>query len=359
MAVRSQRSLRERLGVDSRGTPVFLVPGFSSRVGITRQFMEARRRSGQPAISSTPQFEHTFARTSAGWQFDATGRVVGVPSNRERWSDHFGPRRTMLLTEGARTNYLLNSGAPATQTTESLGTGTYTLWVRGTGTAAVAGATATITGAGTANQATPVVFTVTVAGTVTVTVAGSLTFFQLENSGVVSAPMTTGAATFSRTPDRLIWTPTVRGSGLFGTSGTIVCVFMLPNVGFGQQALFSIDDGDDNERITLINPSAGTTTLKLRAVNGGVQTIEVDAGVTLSTNNFFKAAVAWSPAGIAVACNGNAVVSGAGTMPSTQLTRLMYGATNGATNLNGWIGILARYNSRLSDAMLRDASRNP
>lgn len=86
-----------------------------------------------------------------------------------------------LLLQEARTQYLAAPTVPATQTTASLGTGTYVLWVSGSGTATVAAGTATGSGFGAASQGTVVVFTISVAGTVTVTVAGSLNAFQLEN----------------------------------------------------------------------------------------------------------------------------------------------------------------------------------
>jgi hypothetical protein len=87
-----------------------------------------------------------------------------------------------LLIEEIRINYLLNSTAPATQTTASLATGTYTLWVNGSGSATMSSGTGTGCGTGVATNGTPVTFTITIAGTCTVTVAGSLNAFQLEKS---------------------------------------------------------------------------------------------------------------------------------------------------------------------------------
>lgn len=86
------------------------------------------------------------------------------------------------VVEAAATQYLGVTGTPDTQTTASLGTGTYTLWCEGTGSCIASAGTATITGAAAASAGAPDQFEVTVAGTVTVTVTGSLTFFQLENS---------------------------------------------------------------------------------------------------------------------------------------------------------------------------------
>ena len=108
-----------------------------------------------------------------------------------------------LLMEPAATNYLLNSDVPATQTTESLGTGDYILWVDGTGSAAVTAGTATITGGGTASDGTPDLFTVTGAGTVTVTVTGSLDRFQLESGSVRTSYIPTTTVAVSRAADAL------------------------------------------------------------------------------------------------------------------------------------------------------------
>jgi hypothetical protein len=111
-----------------------------------------------------------------------------------------------LLMEPLRTNNLLNSGAPATQTTASLTTGTYCLWVEGTGSAAVTAGTATLTGNGTASAGTPNVFQVTGAGTVTVTITGTLTKFQLENGAEPSSYIATAGAAVSRDVDTLAYT---------------------------------------------------------------------------------------------------------------------------------------------------------
>jgi hypothetical protein len=110
----------------------------------------------------------TFTRSTTGTYADATSTRQTAAINALRAGHYIGSVRTILL-EGGATNHFGTSAVPATQTSPSLGTGTYCLWMEGAGSIAVAAGTATITGAGTASAGTPVTFTVTVAGTVTYT----------------------------------------------------------------------------------------------------------------------------------------------------------------------------------------------
>jgi hypothetical protein len=106
-----------------------------------------------------------------------------------------------LLIENLRTNNLLNSGVPVTQTTASLGTGTYSLWVNGAGSATPSAGTATGSGFAVATQGAPSTFTITVAGTVIVTKTGALNRFQLETGLDVSSYIPTVGAVASRPID--------------------------------------------------------------------------------------------------------------------------------------------------------------
>lgn len=129
----------------------------------------------------------------------------------------------------ARTNLLLNSTAPVTQTTGSLATGTYTLWVNGSGSAAVSAGTATITGAGTATNGSPVTFVVTVAGTVTVTKTGSLNAFQLELGSFGTPLIATAGASAARAAD----IPQLIGPALTAALNAKAAFFQTNGVQFG------------------------------------------------------------------------------------------------------------------------------
>jgi hypothetical protein len=106
-----------------------------------------------------------------------------------------------LLIEETRTNQLINSTAPATQTTGTLAATAQTLWVNGSGSAALSNGTATgCTGA--ATNGSPVTFTPT-AGTCTVTVTGSLNFEQLEQGSFGTSGIVTAGSAGTRAADQV------------------------------------------------------------------------------------------------------------------------------------------------------------
>ena len=121
---------------------------------------------------------------------------------------------TGTLIEGAATEYLFNNcSAPATQTTPSLGVASYTGWMEGTGSVAFTVGTATATGlpcTATAGVANDCHFSVTVAGTVTATVTGSVTFEQLTNEslpvGLRTSKVCANGATAARNYDAVSMT---------------------------------------------------------------------------------------------------------------------------------------------------------
>lgn len=104
-----------------------------------------------------------------------------------------------LSVEESRTNQLLNSTVPATQTTGILAATAQTLWVNGSGTATLSNGIATGC-VGVATNGVPVTFTPTI-GTCIVTVTGSLNAFQLEAGIFGTSLIVTAAATATRAAD--------------------------------------------------------------------------------------------------------------------------------------------------------------
>ncbi len=143
----------------------------------------------------------TFARASAAGSYNAQGNWVTALNDTLRLSYHPQSQVPLgFLAEESRTNYLLNSTSPVTQTV-ALGTGTYTFWNEGSGSCTCAAGTAVGTGFGTATAGAPVVFTVSTAGSVVFTVSGSPSRFQCENGTTATSFIATGASAATRAAD--------------------------------------------------------------------------------------------------------------------------------------------------------------
>jgi hypothetical protein len=213
-----------------------------------------------------------------------------------------------LLAEDNRTNYLLNSTAPATQTTGTLPNGAAWLWVNGTGSATLSNGTATGC-TGTAQQGQFVSFTTAGAGTCVVTVAGSLNEFQLEYGA-------TGPTSFIATTS----SPAARGTEIYTATGSLATAL-------GGASGYSVVSfsGLTNVNQGLINRNNGVTDLiaLVGSTNtAGVYVAGTPTAATASIVNtaFFngsastifaqsKLGTSWGSGGVSVVFNDGAVVS--------------------------------------------------
>lgn len=175
-----------------------------------------------------------------------------------------------LLVEESRTNQLLHSAAPSTQTTGSLATGTYILWANGSGSATSSAGTATGTGFGTATNGSPNTFMLTGAGTVTVTVSGSLNTFQLELGSFGTSFIPTTSATVTRSADIV----TVSNPPTFGNAFTLFAsgTPMAPTSYGTLQNLLNINGGSTSNYIAMYR--SNTTGNPSIRVNAGGSTLE-------------------------------------------------------------------------------------
>jgi len=224
----------------------------------------------------------------------------------------------------AATNFLLNSTAPATQTTGSLSTGTYTLWVNGSGSATMSSGTATGCGTGTATNGTPVTFTITVAGTCTVTKSGSLNAFQLE-SGTFGTPLiVTAGATATRASDVV----TLAGAALTAALSAKSMLFI--NNGSQAIAIGSTRAMDFNSSGTMILTNGTTVTI---SSGGNSAAATLGSG---STTGLAKAAYGFDASSMTAIANGGtkATTSNAWTAASP-----VYVANNsaGTKAINGFV----------------------
>lgn len=212
-----------------------------------------------------------------------------------------------LLVFQNLTNFLLNSAAPATQTTGILGTGTYALWVNGAGTATMSLGSATGCGTGAASQGTVVTFTITVAGTCTVTVAGSLNAFQLDNTNFGGPLCPTSGATQACAADVV----TVTNPVVFGNSYTSFGKGTPQATNStGNQILVAIDAGSNNNRLLLYRSAGGAHSFNSSAGTG----VDINAG-TWNQGTLGRFANSSAQGAQAASFNGGAVGTTSGNLP--------------------------------------------
>lgn len=256
-----------------------------------------------------------------------------------------------LLVEETRTNQLLNSTAPATQTTGALGVATFTLWVNGTGSATASVGTATAPSLPlVATQGVPQTFAVTVGGTVVVTVAGSLNAFQLEQGVFGTSLIVTAGAVGTRNSEVVVLTnPPSNGSTttIYG-QGTPQAP-----ASFGiNQAIVDFSDGTANNRLEIfrLNATAVTRTV---LTNGGASTVSTSG--TLATNASGKGAFASANNDQSFVFNGTApVVTAVAWPPAAALNRIDFGTDLGNTIWDGYVERVAIWpETRLSNAIMQ------
>lgn len=326
------------------------------RVGGTAATLDVDfTRGAYVGVSGESAF--TVARTgvsSTGLSTDATGSAyTSWAPNVMRIVSGAG-----LRVEEARTQYLGVTDTPATQTTASLNTGTYTLWVVGSGSAATSAGTATITGAGTATAGTPNVFTVTVSGTVTVTVTGTLTRFQLENGSWPSSyiPNPAAAGTSVTRPVDSVRLTSTNFSSWFtgGTSGTLfvhATMYAPPASSGAFPVLLSADDNSSNNRIQLRRADgSGSPTGSFITANGGaVQANEITSPIATSDT---RLAYAFATNDIIGCANGLLTAQDtSATIPTPN--QLFIGSGPSATTITGFIRRIAYFPARLTNAQLQ------
>jgi hypothetical protein len=236
-------------GGSSFSIPSYLHPTTNENTGqkIVRKFVAYQNWKSSESIIAGDQRRLT---TDAGNKMYCTATTSGTTSasqpsfidtassvtdNTVTWTVNGYATIDGTLLEDTATQKLLNSDAPATQTTGSLGVGSWTLSVYGTGSALASGNTAVISGSASATEGSPNTFTVSTAGTVDITVTGLLDYFQLESGGfptsiIISAgsEVTRAATTLSNTTAGILTAESGAGrivgslDGLRGLSSEVV-----------------------------------------------------------------------------------------------------------------------------------------
>ncbi|TKW60460.1 MAG: hypothetical protein DI628_06020 [Blastochloris viridis] len=240
----------------------------------------------------------TFTRASQAGYYDPSGSWIYALTNTPRMTHHPISKQPLgLLIEETRTNVLLNSAAPTTQTV-TLGTGTYTLWLEGSGNCTCAAGTATGTGFGIATSIKTITFTLTNAGSVIFTVNGSLLRFQCEAGTHPTSFITTTHAAATRAAD----TCTTNLSGIINpVEGTFIAT---GNVGTG---MFMALDNGSGDGATRLHIKGGNTERNLFCSMGGSIKGTYSDFTPLPTGTRGCLGLSYGPAGVHYAINGQSV----------------------------------------------------
>ena len=274
-------------------------PDAALQVQVSVDFENALYSPGCTPIANCVSVTRASAVATDLTYFDAAGAsFTTYAANTPRIKAGYG-----LLKEDNRTNFLLNSGTPATQTTGNLTNGSNWLWVNGTGSATLSNGTATGC-IGTATQGFPVNFTVAGAGTCTVTVAGSLNQFQLEFGPTIpTSYIATAGATVARGTELI---QVVAGSPL--------AKLLAANQGFVIVATQGIQTGvplnRDSGNGSLFAQVATASTVRAAATSSNFATASPGITTLAGTNSVGqpnKFATSWGGHGVSFAWNNGTV----------------------------------------------------
>ena len=288
---------------------------------------------------------------------DNTGTRQTASANAPRFDHTAGGVSLGLLVEEARTQYLGVTDTPATQTTTSLATGTYCLWIEGTGSATSSAGTATGTGFGAATEGSPNVISITGAGTVTVTVAGSVDIFQLENEGNPTSYIpNAGAAGTTVTRNKDVISVDVSSEVLSTGFGTMYADHTPSYTDTRDQGVWTLKAGVARIQCYYINSISG---LSVVSFNTFGDDISAQSGFATPPTNFVQQrhVVGIAEDDVAPYNNGEA-----GTTDNTYDGHdgagwtLEVGDADVGVALNGWIAELRYYDERLDNATLKAMS---
>jgi hypothetical protein len=295
----------------------------------------------------------TFTRASTATYFDATGTMQTAAINAPRWDyDPVTLQSRGLLLEDQRTNLLLNSATPGTQSV-AVTAQAYTLSFYGTGTITKSG---TATGAlvGTGPQRVTQTFTPT-AGTLTLTVAGTVSNAQLEAGTWATSWIPTAGATATRSIDSCLITTANMGFFTGSPGGSWFAEFDYANApaANGVRIVSRADIVTGASTVLVGNTNLVGQYDGVAGANG--------AAVT-SPNVVIKAATTWA-AGLAKSCtNGTAVVStaaattGYGSFQTAGFRFLSVSAPSSLNNGNGHIRRVSYWPRVLSDAEMQQVT---
>lgn len=315
----------------SAGTPSWVLAGAVVDIDFANNRAFGCSLSSCLSITRASNATDLLPSSASGYAYNIYGNNVLAIS----------PTLGLLIFE-ARTNQLLNSAAPATQTTPSLANGTYTLWVNGSGSAQMSLGTGLGCGTGTATNGTPITFTITSPGTCIVTVVGSLNFEQLELGAFGTSGIITTGAVATRAADTI--TATGRLLSNLQTDPIWVLAQTSSVQNWAANAVIVASFPAFNRGLLQTNSGASN---QLVSFDGTVLTATAGSGNFLGTA---KSILTGDGTGRSLVINNGAVATDLGS-PGTASTGMSIGALSGTSRfMDGNLTRLTVGKTRLSNA---------
>lgn len=304
----------------------------------------ANSRRADPRLS--------VVRATTGTITNAAGQLEVVPANSPRIDfDPVTGRCLGLLVEEQRSNLLLNSATPATQSV-TVTAQAYTLSIYGSGSVAISGAyTGVLNGSGSSINRTSLTFTPS-AGSITLTPSGSGSNWQMELGAFPTSYIPTTTAQVTRAADKL----TLAGanfSNWFRTDeGTLFADFASYAAGI-TTSIFTVDSGSQDNRVQMRNSGTANAADQVIVVAASVIVANMSLpGGTHLLGQFKKTALAYKVDDFRLGSGTHAVSDTAGALPvGMNIARIGDGISS--TVLTGHIRKIAYYPQRLTNAQLQ------
>jgi len=170
---------------------------------------------------------------------------------------------------------------------------------------------------------------------------------QLEAGAFATSYIPTVASTVTRTADIATMTGTNFSDWYNASAGTFASQFTTSTIS-GTRTILDANDNTANESIRLRTVSADPS---FTVTDGGVDQANIDAG-TVVANTTYKMAGAYTLNDFATSIGGGAaVIDTSGTIPT--VNQLQIGTSAAGNILNGCIGSISYYNTRLSNSSLQ------
>jgi len=281
-----------------------------------------------------------FNRASSATFTNQLGQIETAAVDQLRHDYDSSGKYLGILIENQRTNFLLNSATPVTQSV-SLSAGDYTTSVYGSGDCTLSGGAT-----GVATEGSDVVFNLAAPALVTFTVSGSLDRFQCEDGKYSTSFISTAGVSATRAADNF---RVLTSAFPFNSSeGSVLIEYNSSNSG---TCACSINDQTYQNRLTLIKNAIGVDSFRLYVASANVFTIDIES------LSYAAAAFSYKDSSFYVSANGSDPLSSlVGTVPA--FTQFALGQITGGFNcLDGHITRVAYFPKAISPDELKLTSR--